>query len=91
MWESHSDQNRKLLTVTNDSRKYLTVPDDIREPSAVTEGFPAIPGSPGIEPIVPVAMVRTVPLKEPTLLDALAQSILDQTVNCGEKSPELRW
>ena len=34
-------------------------------------------------------MVRTVPLQEPTLLEALALSILDQTVNCGEKSPKI--
>ena len=40
-----------------------------------------------IEPIVSVAMVRTVPLEEPTLLEALAQRILNPTVNCGEKSP----
>ena len=74
MWESHSDQDRKLWTVTNDSRKYPTVPDYFREPSAVTEGYLAIPGSSGIEPIV---------------LEVLAQSILDQTVNCGEKSPKI--
>ena len=60
-----------------------------RDP-AVTEGFPAIPESPGIEPTVSVAMVRTVRLEEPTLLEeVLAQRILDQTVNCGEKSPKI--
>ena len=42
-----------------------------------------------IESIVPVAMVQTVPLKEPTLLEALAQRILDPTVNCGEKIPDI--
>ena len=41
--ESDADQNRKLLTATNDSRKYPTVHNEFREPSAVTEVFPAIP------------------------------------------------
>ena len=36
-----------------------------------------------------MAVVRTVPLQELTLLEALAQSILDQTVNGGEKSPKI--
>ena len=30
-----------------------------------------------------VAMVRTAPPEEPTILEVLAQKILDQTVNCG--------
>ena len=79
----------RLLTVTNDSRKYPTVPDDFRGPSAVTRDLPVIFESPAIEPLVPVAMVRAVPLEEPTILEVLARRILDQTVNCGEKSQKV--
>ena len=73
VWD-HSDQNRRLLTVTNDSRKFPTVPDNFRGPSAVIKDFPAISEGPGIEPLVSIAMVRPVPLEELTILEVLAQT-----------------
>ena len=56
MWESHSDKNRQLPAVTDNSRRYLIVTGE----------------TPGIEPMVPIAMVRTAPLEEPTILEVLA-------------------
>ena len=83
------NQCRRLLTVTNVSWKYPTVSNDFRGPSALPKDIPVISGNPGIEPLVPVTMVWAVPLEEPTILEVLAQRILDQTVNCGEKSPKV--
>ena len=79
MWESHSDTHvgyRRLPTVTNNNRGLSTI----------FGGFPKVAEPPRIEPIVLVAMVRTALPEEPTVLEVVAHSILDQTVNCGEKS-----
>ena len=79
VWESYSDiyvGYRRLPIVTDNSRRLSTI----------TVSFPGIAGPPRIEPVVPVVMVRTALPEEPTVLEVLAQKILDQTVNCGEKS-----
>ena len=73
VWESHSDKNQRLPAVTNNSRRYSIVTSE----------------TPGIEPWFSVAMVRTAPLEEPTILEVLARRILDQTGNCGEESPTI--
>ena len=77
MWESHSEARvgyRRLLTVT----------DNYRGLSTITGGLLVIAETPWIEPIFPVAMVWATPPEEPTILEVLAEKILDQTVSCDE-------
>ena len=84
VWESHSDTHvgyQRLPTVT----------DNYRGLSIITGGPPVVAETPSIEPIVPTAIVRTAPPSEPTILEASAQKILDQTVNCGEGSPTMNY
>ena len=80
VWEIHSETHvgyRRLPTGT----------DNYRVLSSITGGPPVFAETPSIEPIVLRAMVRTAPLAEPTILEVLAQNILEQTVNCGEVPP----
>ena len=78
VWESHSDTHVGY-------RRLPTVPDNNRGVATVIGGFPGVAEPPRVEPVVPVATVRTALPEEPTVLEVLAQNILDQTVNCGEK------
>ena len=71
MWESHSDTHVGY-------RRLPTVPDNNRGVAAVIGGFPGVAEPPRVEP---VATVRTALPEEPTVLEVLAQKILDQTVN----------
>ena len=61
--------------------------DNNRGLSTISGGFPKVAEPPRSEPIIPFAMFRTALPEKPTVLEVVVQSILDQTVNCGEKIP----
>ena len=66
-------------------RSYPIVSRGFGEPSTVCGSLPGILENPVVKPIVPVATARPVPLEEPTILEVLAQHILNQTGMGGGK------
>ena len=67
--------------IIDEYQPFSDISDTLRgvfgEPSTVCGSPPGILENPVVKPIVPVATARTVPLEEPTILEMLAQSILN--------------